>query len=198
MGERKGKSFMFWLDLECTGSGDDEHMLEIGAVITDRDLNELDSKSIVLGMAPDRLEKMSDVVLKMHTSNGLLDEVMQRGIYPSEMHRDIELAQIDEELATWVRSFAGGDHIPFAGSGVAWYDRKFIKRDLPLLDKRLSYVAEDLGAVRRVVDRAGIKWPEFHYTKSHRALDDARQHIEEMRRFLAWLRKARSKIGAQI
>lgn len=198
MSKRKGQEYIFWADLECTGSGDDEDMLEIGAVITDRDLNELSYKNIVLPVSHEKFDGMSDVVVKMHTDNGLLDEVTQRGFYPSPMHRDMELAAIDDMLATWVRSFAGGDHMPFAGSGIAHYDRKYIKRDLPLLDKRLTHYHLDIGSVRRWVERFGLNWPEFHLTKSHRALDDIRQHVEEIRRFRTWVEKAKWKAGVNL
>jgi oligoribonuclease (3'-5' exoribonuclease) len=143
----------------------------------------------------DKFNNMKEVVVKMHTDNGLLDEVGQRGFYPSEMHRDMELARVDQELADWVRSFAGGDHMPFAGSGVAHYDRKFIKRDLPLLDRRLTYYSLDIGSARRILDLADVKWPQVHFSKSHRALDDARQHIQETVAFLNWANAARWSIG---
>lgn len=198
MGKRKGKEFIFWTDLECTGSDDDEDILEIGAVITDRDLNELDAKSIVFGIDPVKFENMADVVVKMHTANGLLDEVTQRGFFRSDLDRSMVLGQADQELTDWVRSYAGGDHMPIAGSGVAHYDRKFIRRDLPKLDRRITYWHLDIGSVRRIVSYAGLEWPEFHMSKAHRALDDTRQHIEETRRFLNWVEKAKWKIGSKI
>lgn len=195
---RKGKNFIFWVDLECTGSGDDEDILEIGTVITDKELNELDARQIVLPLDQEKFDNMSDVVVKMHTDNGLLADSMQRGFYPSSMHKDLELAQIDEELARWVRSFAGGDHMPIGGSGVAHYDRKFIKRDLPLLDKRITHYHLDVGSVRRIVDLADLGWPQYHLSKSHRALDDIRQHIEETRAFLRYIERAKRVIGKSI
>lgn len=198
MGKRKGKEFIFWVDLECTGSGDDEDILEIGTVITDRELNELDARQIVLPVDEEKFNNMSDVVVKMHTDNGLLDDVLQRGFYPSPMHRDLELAQIDEELARWVRSFAGGDHMPIGGSGVSHYDRKYIRRDLPLLDKRITYKHLDIGVARGFAERAGLEWPNFHLSKSHRALDDIRQHVEEARAFLRYLERAKKVIGKYI
>lgn len=152
----------------------------------------------MLGIDEAKFDNMADVVRKMHTENGLLDEVGQRGFFNSDMDRMMQLAQVDQELADWVRSFAGGDHMPIAGSGIPHYDRKYIKRDLPLLDRRLTYYALDIGTVRRIVDIAGIEWPEFHMTKAHRALDDTRQHIEETRRFLDWCNKARWAIGSKI
>ena len=198
MGERKGRNFILWLDLECTGSGDDEDILEIGVAMTNKELDVLDTRQIVLPMMPDKLENMSEVVVKMHTQNGLISDSMQIGFYKNDMDKDMNLAQIDEELSRWVRSFAGGDHVPLAGSGVSHYDRKYIRRDLPLFDKRLTYWTFDVGVLRRTSEMFGITWPEFHFTKTHRALDDALQHLEEFKRYESYMEKAKRSIGAKM
>lgn len=190
MARRKGRDYIFWLDLECTGSGDDEDVLELGAVITNRDLEELDSRSIVFPALPEKLQGMSDVVVRMHTVNGLLDEVNKLGPHQNEFAKQMFDTQVSEELAAWVRSFAGGDHMPFAGSGVSHYDRKYIKRDFKALNDRLTHWALDVGVLRRSLDLAGIQAPDLHLGKTHRAVDDARTHIEEMRKFLNWCRGA--------
>ena len=190
MGERKGRNFIFWLDLECTGSEDDDDVLELGASITDRDLNELDYRSIVFPALPDMLENMKPVVTEMHTKNGLLEDVKALGLVSSPMERQMILGAADEELAAWVRSLAGGDHMLFAGSGVAHYDRKYIKRDFPQLNDRLTHFALDIGTTRRISEFGGLQFPESHYDKTHRALDDARMHCNEMRVYVKWVKEA--------
>lgn len=186
MGQRKGRNFIFWLDLECTGSGDDEDVLELGASITDRDLNELDAKSFIFPTTEDKIRGMKQVVVDMHTKNGLIHEIK----IVSPMERDMALAQADDELAAWIRTFAGGDHMVIGGSGVAHYDRKYIKRDFPNLDARLTHFHLDISSIRRGMEYAGIKWSEDFYTKTHRALDDARQHRDEFRRFMLWCQES--------
>lgn len=177
---------MFWLDLECSGSGDDEEVLELGAIITDRELNELESRSIVFNATQEKFDGMVKVVVDMHTKNKLIDEIS----IVSQTQKDTELAKADLELAAWIRTFVGGDHIVFAGSGVSHYDRKFIKRDFPLLDDRLTHFAVDVGSIRRGMEYAGVKWGEDFYDKTHRALDDARQHKNEFKRFVKWCNDA--------
>lgn len=186
MADRKGRDKIFWLDLECTGSDDDEEVVELGAAITDRDLNIIEERSYVLPATAERYALMSDVVVNMHRKSGLYNEIK---VVP-DFEKDMTLAQVDAELAEWVRSFNGGHHMPLAGSGVSHYDRKYIKRDFPLLDKRLTYYALDIGSVRRIVDLAGINWGEDHFEKTHRALDDVKTHIWETKRFLNWCKQA--------
>ena len=186
MGKRRGRQYIFWVDLECTGSGDNEDVIELGAVITDRDLNELDSRQYVFPTTQDKLDGMAPVVVSMHTKNDLLDEV--RAATPEERNEALELA--DEELAAWIRSFCGGDHMVIAGSGVSHYDRKYIKRDFPALNDRVTYKHLDIGAISMGMEYAGIEWSKDFYTKTHRALDDARQHVREFQRYVNWCREA--------
>src|ERR1041384_3576634 len=73
--ERKGRDHIIWLDLETTGSDTDkDYILEIGAIVTDRKLNELDAKQIVLPITQKMESGLVDVVRKMHEDNGLLAE----------------------------------------------------------------------------------------------------------------------------
>lgn len=164
---------MFWLDLETTGSDlDGHHIIEVGAAITDMSLNVLDGRSYILN--PGELPEMAPVVLEMHRKNGLFND-MQKPL------KVTPLGVVDHELEQWIRKYNGSDHMLFAGSGVMHFDRKFIKRDLPLTDKRLTHYAIDVGVVRRTFELLlGIPgWPEDN--KNHRAFDDVLFHIEEMK-----------------
>jgi oligoribonuclease (3'-5' exoribonuclease) len=104
----------------------------------------------------------------MHVKNGLLND-LDYGFTRDEVDRDI---------AAWLPS--GTDHIPFGGSGVLHFDRKFIDKYLPRLGKRITYWAYDVGPIRRTASRVGYPWLSQD-AKTHRALDDARFHAEEFR-----------------
>lgn len=199
--DRKGRDYILWLDLECTGSKTEtDSILEVGAIITDRNLDELDAKQIVLPITSKMEEDLPDVVRKMHTDNGLLEDsrgkVLASGesmfILPEQMLYDEAVKEADKELAAWVRSFNGSHHMPIAGSGISHYDRTFIKRQLPKFNERLTYFNLDIGVVRRFMEMAGIQLTSnaaggtMH--KTHRALDDARVHRDEARRWIIWAR----------
>ena len=168
----KDHKYIFWLDLETTGSElKGNCIIEVGAAITDMSLNVLDARTYTVNPGT-FMFKMDDVVREMHTKNGLLAE-----IYKSDQH----IGTVDKELAEWIRKYNGSNHMAFAGSGVGHFDRKFIRRDMPLLDKRLTHWSLDVGVLRRVFKYLlfAPEWPEDN--KSHRALDDVYFHIEEMR-----------------
>jgi oligoribonuclease len=199
--EKKGREYLLWLDLECTGSQtESDYILEIGALISDRALNELESKQIVLPITSEMEDSLPDVVRTMHTVNGLLDDckkkVLEQGenmfILPEQMLYNEAVKEADRELSDWVRKFNGSNHMPLAGSGISHYDRAFIKRQLPLFNKRLTYFNMDIGTVRRWMEFAGVQLTAnvqgATMNKTHRALDDARVHKDEAKRWLIWAR----------
>lgn len=179
----KEHKYMFWTDLETTGSDLDDHqIIEIGAAITDLNLNVLAGREYVLPLT--REYEVKDVVLEMHAKNGLWTDVRKSKLI---------LEEVDAELAEWIRTFNGSDHMWMAGSGVSHFDRQFYKRDLPLTNKRLTYYAFDVGDRRREYEiiHKGTDWPTD--TKNHRAFDDVIFHIEEAKFALDIMRRGMVK-----
>lgn len=188
MPKPEDSQYICWIDLETTGNRDIDQIIEIGAVMTDRDLNELSSKQIVIsgpmifkngvvfmGSKPE-LYSIDPVVVEMHTKNGLLVDCR---------NSDNTTLSADLEMVEWIKQYTSGDHIPLAGSGVSHFDRRYIRKDLPKFEKFLSYWAYDTGIIRRTLKLFGIDASAADTTddKTHRALDDIRAHVEEMRRY---------------
>lgn len=179
MSSRKPENspYICWIDLETTGSGEYDIIIEIGAVMTDRDFNELSSKQIVLQLGKAFHHRLDPVVLEMHTKNGLLDDCLNSKILNMDA---------DAMMVEWISEFTKGDHIPLAGSGVSHFDKpKFIARDLPLLNDYLSYWSYDVGTMRRWLKLFGVDIPgaDTREGLNHRALDDIRAHIQEARAY---------------
>lgn len=170
--------YIAWFDLETTGSRDDDAIMEIGFVLTDRDLNEVEArKYLVVPHDWNFLrERMDDVVVNMHEANGLMTDIILR--YP---HQSPGAAYADAEISSILRRYGGGNHVPLAGSGVGHFDRKYIKRELRETNSLLSYWTLDIGVMRRWLTIWGIETPgsDLRQAKTHRALDDIREHIAE-------------------
>lgn len=166
--------YIAWFDLETTGNRPDDSIIEVGLVLTDRDLNEVGAASFVAQPWDWNFlrNRMDDVVVQMHTNNELLHDV-------SRTHTRIE--EVDAEIARILKQYGGGNHIPLAGSGVSHFDRQYIKRELPKTNDLLSYWSLDIGVMRRWLKWWGIETPgsELQQAKTHRALDDIREHIAE-------------------
>ena len=166
-----------WVDLETTGSADDSEIIEIGSVITNtKDFSILSEFSQVIRCSAAGIERIraNPVVLNMHTKNGLLAE-LERG-------DGIPLWHADDLMSSWITGVVGAstEHIPLGGSGVSHFDRKFIRRDLPKVDKRLSYWAYDVGVLRRTWKLLGLPTLDDE-GKDHRALADIILHVEEFK-----------------
>ena len=171
---------ILWIDLETTGSDDDDKIIEVGAILTDRDLNEISYFESVIS-PKDALEQeesyirmaKNDIVLNMHTNSGLMYDFLAGQGLPIDEAEDAMLDWLSENGAK------DSQHIPLAGSGVGHFDRKYIRRYWPRLDKKLTYWVYDVGVLRRVFELAGLEW--ISEQKTHRALDDITFHLDEMR-----------------
>ena len=170
------------LDTETTGNRADSDLIEIGMVMLDvPSLDQLGEFTVVIEPSPEQFTSMmqNDVVRKMHEANGLIADLLA--------HKGVEPAVADSLTNQWLDQFTTErTHIPYGGSGVAHFDRQYITRQLPRLDRRITYWALDVGAVRRVFGLQGASWMqtekgEAYDAKTHRGLDDAKVHADELR-----------------
>lgn len=164
------------LDTETTGNKPDSELIEIGMVMLDvPSLKQLGEFTIVIEPSPEQFSVMmqNDVVRKMHEVNGLLKDVADgMGVHP-----DVA----DSLINKWLDQFTEDrSHIPYGGSGVAHFDRQYITKQLPRLNRRITYWSLDVGAVRRIFALQGASTASID-AKTHRALDDAKVHAEELR-----------------
>lgn len=165
------------LDIETTGNKDESELIEIGLVmVAVPSLNELGRLSVIVDPSPEAFTDMmhNDVVRQMHEVDGLTADLLA--------HKGVSKETADDLINRWLNQFTDSPrtHIPYGGSGVAHFDRKYIDRDLPKLGKRLTYWALDVGAVRRIFALQGASTMSIE-GKTHRALDDALVHTDELR-----------------
>lgn len=177
---------LLWLDLETTGSDEDrDEIIEVGCLMTDSQLNIIDEfpeYSRTVTPSKDALLRLLEtkVVRDMHTANGLLTEVLdQKSIdhSPRSVEQDLmsRLAAIQPKFR----------QVMIAGSGVGHFDRRFINKYWPDIDRYLHYAPFDIGNIRRAFKAWDIPIPTSAEGKNHRALDDAKLHLEEARAYKA-------------
>lgn len=166
---------MVWVDCEMTGLDlRRDALVEVAALVTDSDLNVLgDGVNIVVRPPDEALEQMSDVVVAMHTSSGLLDRLAG----------GTTLADAQSQVLDYVRAHVPEPRrAPLAGNSVGT-DRTFLERDMPELVAHLHYRVVDVSSIkelsRRWFPRAYYASPEK--TGGHRALGDIRDSIDELR-----------------
>jgi oligoribonuclease len=182
MGKPDSGKYMLWLDLETTGtderSGDE--IIEVGVALTDRDLNVIEEQNwVVCPEERDSILTMDDVVIDMHVKSGLLGDVikaMKQGVNT--------ISEVDNRLSEMLFKYNGTRRTPLAGSGVMHFDRRFIKKYMPETDRKLTFWAYDVGAVRRFFKIAGLEDPSDFEGLKHRALDDVHDHIAEAKVYI--------------
>jgi oligoribonuclease len=176
---------ILWVDLETTGSSElEDEIIEVGAILTDFELVVIGSTEAVCRPTQygyDRLIQ-NDVVRKMHTDNGLLQE----------LDRGRDLRAVDEELFKFVRLHVPKGRVILAGSGVSHFDRKFIDSQLWVTAELLTYPTLDIGVVRRFNQKCcGFELQQDGQpSKNHRAFADIMHHLNEARQYRQFIRKA--------
>ena len=149
-------------------------LIEVAALVTDFDLNQLgEGVDLVIKPPQAALEQMGEFVTRMHTDSGLIDE----------LENGISLSEANERVLAYVREWVPEPRrAPLGGNTVAT-DRGFLARDLPELDAWLHYRIIDVSSIkelsRRWYPRAYINAPEKN--GGHRALADIRESIAELR-----------------
>jgi oligoribonuclease len=70
---------IIWIDCEMTGlSLQRDALVEVAALVTDFELNQLgDGVDVVIRPPDEALEQMDDFVRDMHTTSGLIDELAE-------------------------------------------------------------------------------------------------------------------------
>lgn len=189
---------IIFLDLETTGVDEKEdEIIEVGLVMLDAtqpDFPEIGSFTHIIMPSDAAFMRMArkPVVRDMHKKNGLYQEV--EALLPANYMAYSSL-RVDEEISAWIKEFVGNDstQIPYGGSGVAHFDRRFIKKYLPRFDKMITHWALDVGVLRRSFVKAGVTPADVvlesqGQEKDHRALQDARVHADEWRYYQRFIR----------
>jgi oligoribonuclease len=166
---------LIWVDLEMTGLRvERERILEIATIVTDAELNIVaEGPELVIHQADETLAAMDDWNKKHHGSSGLIDRARASSI---------DDAQAEALTLEFVRAHVGEGKAPLAGNSVH-QDRLFLSRYMPALESFIHYRNVDVSTVKELVKR----WYPVQYEArphkkgSHRALDDIRESIEELR-----------------
>jgi len=168
-----------WIDCEMTGlSLEHDALIEVAALITDFELNQLDDGiDVVIRPPAEALEQMDEFVRTMHTTSGLL----------AELDGGTTMEDAQEQVLTHIRQWVpDAGKAPLAGNTVGT-DRGFLARDMPELEAHLHYRIVDVSSIKELSRRW---YPRVYFAApkksgGHRALADIRESIAELRYYRA-------------
>jgi len=165
---------LVWLDLETTGLNDrTSTILEIATIVTDKQLNVIEEgPSLVIHQPDEVLANMDPWCVNQHGVSGLTE---------ASRRSNVSMAKAEEATLAFVRAHCLRDRAPLCGSSIG-FDRRFIFHHMPRLNAYLNYRNVDVSTLKELVAR----WypavlGKLEKESTHRALDDIRESIEELR-----------------
>ena len=167
---------LVWMDLEMTGlDHTSDVIVEIATLVTDDELNIVaEGPDIVVHQTDDVLQRMDPFVVDMHTRSGLLDLIRSSGVTLEEAGAatlDFIRAHVPEART-----------VPLCGNSIGT-DRRFLAAYLPEIEEYLHYRSVDVSSVKELVRRwyPDVLTQRGWKAGTHRALDDIRESVSEMR-----------------
>jgi len=165
---------LVWIDLETTGIDDRScDILEIAAIVTDRNLETaVEGPDLVVHQSNAVLRGMDPWCVTQHGASGLTE---------ASRHSTVSLADAEEQVLDFVRQHCLRGKAPLCGSSIG-FDRRFLMHHMPTLNAYLHYRNVDVSTVKELARRWKPDVLERVQKRStHRALDDIRESIEELK-----------------
>ncbi|CAL9137200.1 unnamed protein product [Musa acuminata var. zebrina] len=175
---------LVWIDLEMTGlSIEVDRILEIACVITDGNLTKsVDGPDLVIKQTKECLDNMGEWCREHHGASGLTERVLRSTITEVDA---------EKQVIDFVKKHVGGHTPQLAGNSV-YVDFLFLKKYMPSLAAIFPHTLVDVSSVMALC----IRWfPKEKRRapakeKRHRAMDDIKESIRELKYYKEAIFKA--------
>jgi len=168
-----------WLDLETSGLLPTvDKIFEVGIILTNWKLEEIVRKNWVVNQPENVIETLSPYVNKMHTTNGLLDEIRESKSNERAVEMDVVYFLMD-----YVEK---GTKFIVAGNSVS-FDKRFIEEHFKVLDTFLHHRVIDMTSCLLLSERwTPNKHKEIIESSKkcgHRAFSDIETCLQHAKKF---------------
>lgn len=164
---------LIWIDLEMTGLDTmNDYIIEIATIITDSHLNILDEGPVLaIHVAEAVIDAMDEWNSEQHTQTGLIERV-----------RNSKYDTVDAERLTleFIKKYVPQALSPMCGNSIC-QDRRFMARLMPKLEAYFYYRNLDVSSMKILVNRWAPEQEQFAKVASHKAIEDVRDSIDELR-----------------
>jgi len=173
------KAKILWVDLEMTGlDADNDLILEVAAIATDWDFNEIATYEGIV--------KHEDITLEERLAlNSVFWESnpdSKAGLM-AQNPKGKDLLEVEEDILKFIDSHFESDVPVLLGGNSIHMDRRFIVSQWPRVDAKLHYRMLDVSAWKVVFE--GKFGKKFAKPQDHRALADIRGSIMELEYYLS-------------
>lgn len=173
-----------WVDLEMTGLDPiQDRILEVAAIATDWDFKEIATYEAAVKVGPQLVEKRMKAAPEFWER---FPEVRDALVAQNNSDKAKNGRTVENELLAFIKEhFDADERVLLAGNSIH-QDRKFIENEWGRLNVRLHYRMLDVSAWKVVFD--GKYGKRFAKPENHRALDDIRGSIMELKYYLGKVR----------
>lgn len=165
---------MFWLDMEMSGLDHTrERILECAVIVTDLELNILDTYEVIVHQPDSVLNSMDKWCKDNHGKSGLTERVKASTVTDH---------QLDQALCELANKYYK-DKIVLCGNSIG-QDRKFVDAYLPKFADKLHYRMLDVSSIKILFEHMFER--RFKKQNKHRALEDIKESIAEFKYYFGF------------
>ena len=164
---------LIWIDLEMTGlSPFTDRIIEIAVVVTDANLSvRAEGPVLAIHQSDAVLDGMDSWNKGTHGKSGLIDRVRAS---------TVDEAAAQAQVIAWLKAYIGKGKSPMCGNSIC-QDRRFLAKDMPLLEDFFHYRNLDVSTLKELARR----WKPavlagFKKAQAHTALADIHESIDEL------------------
>lgn len=168
----KSKDNLVWIDLEMTGLDSETcRIIEIAAIITDKNLEIIaEAEPIAISQPDEFLDAMDEWCTNTHAKTGLTQRVKES---------KYSIGDAEQKILNFIKDYVDYQKSPMCGNSI-WQDRRFMAKYMPKIDDYCHYRVLDVTSVKLLNEYWG-KNLKFDKKNTHKALDDIRESIAELK-----------------
>lgn len=168
---------LLWVDLEMTGLDvEKERIIEFAGIITDMNFQEQTKYHSIVYQEQIFIDGMDQWNTQHHGASGLI------ALIPTGKKQE----DVEQEVLQWMHPFFDKDNPAILCGNSIHQDRKFIDHYMPNLSQKLHYRLLDTTAYKIIFENKYSK--KLDKKESHRALEDIRESIEELKFYLSFIK----------
>ena len=166
-------SNLIWIDLEMTGLNPERNViLEIATIVTDDKLEVMaEGPNIAINYPKKILLSMDEWSANHHKASGLLDRVKVTSY---------DCKRAEQETLDFISDHCKKGESPLCGNSI-WQDRRFLIKYMPELEAFFHYRNIDISSIKELVKRWYPAIPPYKKDKTHLALNDIMESINELK-----------------